>query len=222
VRRFEFAVDRRHAHAVNEVFADLRRLRVMAIAASIIAATGTALLIWLDHPWAYLLAVAFVLGAVTALWVALWTPHRSSIDKLYADGELVPAVVSETHPSGVVLLALVDVSKPDATDPRYAFVIRKVRDLPGHQMRAGERVPSVAVRTDRAPRQVGERWQSVSAMPIAWGTRDGTVIERACAAISETEWRLLTDNLALTDKVRRTSTKRLLLDPHQLPDDLGA
>jgi hypothetical protein len=222
VRRFEFAVDRRHAHAVNEVFADLRRLRVMAIAASIIAATGTALLIWLDHPWAYLLAVAFVLGAVTALWVALWTPHRSSIDKLYADGELVPAVVSETHPSGVVLLALVDVSKPDATDPRYAFVIRKVRDLPGHQMRAGERVPSVAVRTDRAPRQVGERWQSVSAMPIAWGTRDVTVIERACAAINETEWRLLTDNLALTDKVRRTSTKRLLLDPHQLPDDLGA
>jgi hypothetical protein len=222
VRRFEFAVDRRHAHAVNEVFADLRRLRVMAIAASIIAATGTALLIWLDHPWAYLLAVAFVLGAVTALWVALWTPHRSSIDKLYADGELVPAVVSETHPSGVVLLALVDVSKPDTTDPRYAFVIRKVRDLPGHQMRAGERVPSVAVRTDRAPRQVGERWQSVSAMPIAWGTRDGKVIERACAAINETEWRLLTDNLALTDKVRRTSTKRLLLDPHQLPDDLGA
>lgn len=98
MRRFEFAVDRGHAHAVNEVFADLRRLRIMAIGAALIAATGTAYLIWLDHPWAYLLAVAFALGAVTALWVALWTPRHSSIDKLYADGELVPAVISESHP----------------------------------------------------------------------------------------------------------------------------
>ncbi|WP_051022097.1 DUF3239 domain-containing protein [Nocardia pneumoniae] len=222
MRRFEFAVDRRHAHAVNEVFADLRRLRLMAIAAAVVAAAGTAFLIWLDHTWAYLLAVAFALGAVTALWVALWTPRHSSIDKLYADGELVPAVVSETYPSGVVLLALVDVSAPETSDPRYALVIRKVRTLPGHQAKAGERVPSVAVRTDRAPRQVGERWQSVSAMPIAWGTTDGTVIERARAAISEVEWRLLTDNLALADKVRRTTTKRLLLDPHQLPGELGS
>ncbi|TQM28933.1 DUF3239 domain-containing protein [Nocardia bhagyanarayanae] len=221
MRRFEFAVDRRHAHAVNEVFADLRRLRIAAIAAAVIGATVTAYLIWLNHPWSYLLAVAFALGTVTALWVALWAPHRSSIDRLYADGELVPAVVSETYPTGVVLLALVDVSTPEATDPRYALVIRKVRDLPGHEKRAGERVPSVAIRTDRAPRQVGERWQSVSAMPIAWGTRDDRVIARARAAISEVEWRLLTDNLALAAQVRRTSAKRLLLDPQQLPDDLG-
>ncbi|WP_067472202.1 DUF3239 domain-containing protein [Nocardia amamiensis] len=221
MRRFEFAVDRRHAHAVNEVVADLRRLRLMAIAAAVVAATGTTFLIWLNHTWAYLLAVAFALGAVTALWVALWTPRHSSIDKLYADGELVPAVVSETYPSCVVLLALVDVSTPETRDPRYALVTRKVRKLPGHKAEAGERVPSVAVRTDRAPRQVGERWQSVSAMPIAWGTTDGSVIERARAAISEVEWRLLTDNLALADKVRRTATKRLLLDPHQLPGELG-
>ncbi|MEU2257509.1 DUF3239 domain-containing protein [Nocardia xishanensis] len=221
MRRFEFAVDRRHAHAVNEVFADLRRLRIVAIAAAVVSAAVTAYLVWLDHPWSYLLAVASALGAVTSLWVALWAPHRSSIDRLYADGELVPAVVSETYPSGVVLLALVDVSTPEAADPRYALVTRKVRDLPGHQKRAGERVPSVAIRTDRAPRQIGERWQSVSAMPIAWGTRDGQVIDRARAAISEVEWRLLTDNLALAAQVRRTSAKRLLLDPQQLPDDLG-
>ncbi|MBF6165412.1 DUF3239 domain-containing protein [Streptomyces gardneri] len=223
MRRFEFAVDREHAHAVNEVFADLRRLRLMAIAAAVVAASGTALLIWLNHTWAYLLAVAFALGAVTALWVALWTPRHSSIDKLYADGELVPAVVSEARPSGaVVLLALVDVSTPETDEPRYALVTRKVRALPGHEAKAGERVPSVAVRTDWAPRQVGERWQSLSAMPISWGTTDGSVIARARAAISETEWRLLADNLGLAEKVRNTTTKRLLLDPQHLPGDLGS
>nr|WP_232542267.1 DUF3239 domain-containing protein [Nocardia bovistercoris] len=176
----------------------------------------------MNHPWSYLLAVAFALGAVVALWVTLSAPHRAGIDRLYADGELVPAVVSETNPSGVVLLALVDVSGPEAGDSRYALVTRKVRDLPGHHKRAGERVPSVAVRHERAPRQVGERWQVVSAMPIAWGTRDARVIEQARAAISEVEWRLLTDNLELAAKVRTTSAKRLLLDPQQLPGDLGS
>jgi hypothetical protein len=222
VRRFEFAVDRSHAHAVNEVFADFRRLRILAIAAAVVAAAGTAFLIWLNHPWAYLLAIAFALGAVTALWVALWTPWHSSIDKLYADGELIPAVVSEARPTGLVLLALVDVSTPESEAPRYALVTRKVRTLPGHEPKAGERVPSVAVRTDRAPRQVGERWQSVSAMPIAWGTTDDAVIARARAAISEAEWRLLTDNLGLAEKVRRAAAKRLLLDPDQLPGELGS
>ncbi|CAM4502709.1 DUF3239 domain-containing protein [Nocardia ninae] len=222
MRRFEFPVDRKHAHAVNEVFADQRRLRIMALAAAVVATACAAYLIWLDHPWAYLLAVAFVLGAVVALWVAFWTARHASIDKLYTDGELVPAVVSETYPSSVVLLALVDVAKPGAADSRYALVIRRVRALPGHAAEAGERVPAVAVRTDRAPRQVGERWQSVSAMPIAWGTTDAEVIERARAAISDIEWRLLTDNLALTDKVRRAPAKRLLLDPDQLPGDLGS
>jgi len=178
----------------------------------------TALLVRLDHPWSYLLAVASALGTIIALWVALRAPRRSSIEHLYAAGELVPAVVSHIRPRAVVLLALVDVAGPAAPGPRYALVTRRVRALPGHEKRPGERVPAVAVRIDTAPRQVGERWQSVNAMPIAWGTTDAAVIERARAAITEAEWRLLADNLALAEKVRRTTAKRLLLDPRQLPD----
>ncbi|WP_280498496.1 DUF3239 domain-containing protein [Nocardia cyriacigeorgica] len=222
MRRFEFVVDRSHAHAVNEVVADLRRLRISAVIAAAVVAAVTGYLVWLNHPWSYLLAVASALGAVTALWVALWAPRRSRIDKLYAEGELVPAVVSHTYPSGMVLLALVNVARPDSSETRYALVVRKVRALPGHEAKAGERVPSVAVRGDHAARAVGELRQAVNAMPIAWGTRDGNVIERARAAISEVEWRLLSDNLALADKVRRSSAKRLLLDPQQLPGDLGS
>ncbi|MEU0540004.1 DUF3239 domain-containing protein [Nocardia sp. NPDC005978] len=219
MRRFEFAVDREHARAVNEVVADLRRLRVVAIGAAVLLGVGTAYLVWLDHPWSYLLAVAFALGAATSLFIGLWTPHRGRVDKLYAAGELVPAVVSEINGRGVLLLALVKLAKPSSDGPRYALVTRSVRTLPGHHARAGERVPAVTVRVDRAPGSVDLR-QTVSAMPIAWGTRDLNVIERARAAIREVEWQLLTDNLDLAAKARRVDAKRLLLDPQQLPEEM--
>ncbi|MFE3542548.1 DUF3239 domain-containing protein [Nocardia sp. NPDC059177] len=220
MRRFEFVVDREHAHAVNETFTGLRRLRLVALLVAALAVAATAALLWSGQAWGYLLAVVCVLAAAIALWVALWTPHRSSIEKLYQDGPLVPAVVSESEPSGIVLLALVDIAEPTAPTRSWALITRKVRALPGHAPQRGERVPAVAVRTDRAPRQVGERWQLVTAMPISWGTRDQAVIDRAAAAITELEWRLLAENLALAARVKRTATKRLLLDPHQLPAGL--
>ncbi|GGN84891.1 DUF3239 domain-containing protein [Nocardia rhizosphaerihabitans] len=221
MRRFEFVVDREHAHAVNETFTGLRRMRVVALLVAGLAVAATTALLGSGQAWGYLLAVVCVLVAAIALWVALWTPHRSSIEKLYQDGALVPAVVTETEGSGIVLLALVDVAEPTAATRSWALITRKVRTLPGHAPEPGERVPAVAVRTDSAPRQVGERWQLVTAMPIAWGTRDSAVIERARGEITEVEWQLLAANLSLAARVRRTATKRLLLDPQQLPGDLG-
>ncbi|MFC8047607.1 DUF3239 domain-containing protein [Nocardia sp. NPDC057353] len=221
MRRFEFVVDHRHAHAVNEVVAELRRRRLLAAVAAVLAGAATAWLVWLNHPWSYLLAVAFALGFVVAVWVVLWSGRLATVDRLY-EGELVPAVVSATVKSGVVLLALVNVAGPEAPGPRYALVTRKVRALPGHRAAEGERVPAIAVRTDGAPRQVGQRWSIVSVMPIAWGTADEAVLERARDAIGAAEWRLLTENLELAAKVRSSTFKRLLLDPQQLPDELGA
>ncbi|RDI61446.1 DUF3239 domain-containing protein [Nocardia pseudobrasiliensis] len=219
MRRFEFAVDREHARAVNEVVHDIRRMRVLALAAAIVLGLGTAGLIWLNHPYSFLLAIAFALGTIIALFVAVWTPYRSRIEKLYAEGELVPAVVSGKNPKGVTLLALVNLAKPEA-DPRYALITRVVRSLPGHGGGPGEQVPAVTVRADRVPRSVADLRQVVSAMPIAWGTRDTGVIDRARAAISEVEWRLLADNLEVADKVQGKDSKYLLLDPQQLPEEL--
>ncbi|MGA6207159.1 DUF3239 domain-containing protein [Nocardia testacea] len=222
MRRFEFAVDRRHAHAVNEVVAGRRRVRVSAVLAALAAAAATAYLVRLGHPWSYPLALACALGAATALWVALWAPRRAGIDRLYAEGELVPAVVSRVQARGAVLLALVNLARRDSGEQRYALITKKVRHLPGHRVAEGERIPAVAVRGDRTTRSIGERWLPVETMPIAWGTADTVVIERARAAIAENEWRLLTDNLALADEVQRSAAKRLLLDPGQLPEGLGA
>lgn len=218
-RAFEFVVDREHARAVNEVVADTRKLRVLAFTTTVVLGLGTAGLIWLDHPYSFLLAVAFGLGTVTSLFVALWTPHRARIEKLYAEGELVPAIVSDRHPRGALLLALVNLAKSGAA-PRYALITRTVRSLPGHRSWPGEQIPSVTVRADRAPLSVGGLRQSVGAMPIAWGTRDPEVIARARDAIPAAEWKLLADNRSLADKVRTADFGRLLLDPHQLPEEL--
>jgi hypothetical protein len=219
VRRFEFAVDREHARSVNEVAATIRRARVIAFAIAIALGMSTAALIRLGHPYSFLLAVAFALGTVTALFVAVRSPYRSRVDKLYAAGELVPAVVSEQDPKGPTLLALVNIAKPDAV-PAYALIARGVRALPGHRVQEGEQVPAVTVRTDLASRSVGDLRQPVTTMPIAWGTRDRGVIDRARAAISDAEWTLLADNLTLAAKVLAAESKRLLLDPRQLPEDL--
>ena len=222
MRHFDFTVDRRHVHAVNEVVVGRRRLRLAALIATLVCATATAYLVRLGHAWSYPLALACALGAATALWVALWAPRRTGIARLYADGELIPAVVSGFHSRGAVLLALVNVARRDSGESRYALVTKKVRRLPGHRFAPGERVPAIAVRGDLTARTIGERWLPVDTMPIAWGTPDGVVIERARGAIDEIEWRLLADNLALADQVQRSSTKRLLLDPGQLPEGLGA
>ena len=221
VRRFEFQFDQQHARAVNETLGHARRFRRGAAAAALLLGAATAGLVLNGHPWAYILAAVTALGGLTALWLAVSAPGRAgTLEKLYERGELVPAVVSEVRPRGAVLLALVDVAKPDAPSARYALVARKVRRLPGHEMKAGEHVPAVVEVTDQSARGPSVLWESVTAMPIAWATTDREVIQKARAAISDVEWRLLEDNMGLSAKVRRTRTKRILLDSDQLPDDL--
>ena len=109
---------------------------------------------------------------------------------------------------------------PPPRRPRFALVARRVRQLPGHDTSVGERVPSVLVVADRSARSPRVLWQSVTAMPIAWGTRDAEVLARAVAAIDEVEWSVLIENISLSPKVRRSRTKRILLDSGQLPDGL--
>jgi hypothetical protein len=221
MRRFEFPVDREHAKVVNETIADARRLRVIALVVALLLAAATVWLVFVAHPWSYILAAVGALGVVTAVWVAAAAPGRlSSVDRLYASGPLVPAVISEHGAGRTVLLALVDVAKPAAPQARFALVARRVRQVPGHVARVGERVPSVLVVADRSARSPRVLWQSVTAMPIAWGTRDADVLARAAAAIDEVEWSVLIENISMSPKVRRSRTKRILLDSDQLPDGL--
>lgn len=221
VRRFEFAVDRAHAKAVNETLADIRRLRVSSIIFALLLAAGAAWLFVLAHPWSYILGGVLAVSAVMSSWVSVWAPRKvGSIADLYATGDLVPAVVAETHPRGVTILALVDVAKPHISIPHYAFVVRSVRALPGHSMTEGERIPSVAVLSDRSTKSISETWQMVSPMPIAWGTRDRKVIRTATEAIDSIEWDLLRRNMSISKKVRVADNDQILIDPHDLPEEM--
>jgi hypothetical protein len=221
VRRFEFPVDVAHAKSVNETFTELRRLRMSAaLTAAVLLALGI-WFFWIATPWSYILGGVFCIGAATSLWVMVWAPKKmGSIESLYTRGDLVPAVVAETMPSGATLLSLVDVAKPGVDEPHYVLITRVVRALPGHAVERGAEVPAVSVLADRGRNTGGRTWQLVSAMPIAWGTTDAAVLARAAAEITEGEWALLHANIGLSEKVRKAKNQQLLVDPADLPEDL--
>ncbi|MFZ2526471.1 MAG: DUF3239 domain-containing protein [Rhodococcus sp. (in: high G+C Gram-positive bacteria)] len=221
MRRFEFPVDLPHAKSVNQTLAEVRSLRLSGIVVALLCAGGAAWLLTLGKPWGYIVGAVLVIAAVTSAWVALWAPRKvGSVQDLYHESPLVPAVVSEVRPRGVTLLALVDIAKPGTTDRRYALVTRNVQEVPGHQKRVGEQVPCAAVLSDRTTRNTTGSWQMVSPMPIAWGTKDAAVLREAAAAIADAEWTLLKSKVKLSEKVGATDDHRLMLDPGDLPGDL--
>lgn len=201
--------------------ADVRRLRVSAIVFTVVLVAAAVWFVYMGHLWSYVLGAVFVVVAATSLFVTVWAPSKvGSVEQLYADGPLIPAIVAETKARGVTLLALVDVAKPDAGAPHYALVTRSVRALPGHELVEGELVPSVSVLADRNTKTAGDTWQMVSPMPIAWGTTDAGVIERARAEISDAEWSLLVAKIGVFGKVRDSENQQLPVDPEDIPDEL--
>jgi hypothetical protein len=221
VRHFQFPVDVAHAKSVNETMADVRRLRVSAIVTAVVLIVAGIWFFWMAHPWSFILGAVFLITAATSLWVTVWAPRKvGTVEDLYAKGGLVPAIIAETRARGVTLLALIDIAKPDAGARHYALVTRSIRTLPGHELVEGELVPSISVLADRNKNTIGDTWQMVSPMPIAWGTTDKAIIDRATAEISDEEWALLVANIGLSAKVREADNQQLLVDPHDLPDDL--
>ncbi|SNS41032.1 Protein of unknown function [Rhodococcoides kyotonense] len=197
--------------------ADVRRLRVSAIVTAVVLIAAGIWFFWLAHPWSYILGAVFLITAATSLWVTVWAPRKvGTVEDLYAKGGLVPAVISEKRARGVTLLALIDIAKPGSETKHYALVTRSIRSLPGHELVEGELVPSISVLADRNKNTIGDTWQMVSPMPIAWGTKDKSIIDRATSEITEAEWALLVANIGLSPKVREADNQQLLIDPHDL------
>lgn len=226
VRRFEFPVDLPHAKSVNQTLADVRSLRRSAVIVAVLCAAGSVWLFLLGQPWSYIVGAVLVVAAATAVWVALWAPRKvGTIEELYHDSPLVPAMVAETRPRGLTLLSLIDIAKTDdasagAPEHHYALVTRDVQAIPGHRAKVGERVPCVAVLSDRTTRNKSGVWQMVSPMPISWATRDAAIIAKATAAIDKSEWKLLESKLTVVDEVNARTERRIELDTKELPPGL--
>ena len=167
---FQFTVDKAHAKSVNDTLADVRRLQISAVIFAIVLAAVGAWLISMGEVWSIIIGAVLAIGAASSLWVALWAPRKvGSVESLYADNPLVPAIVTEVHPRAATLTALIDIAKPAAGAPKYALVSRNVRLNP--KWRVGDRIPSVALRSDRSTRSKADTWQMVSPMPIEWEPR---------------------------------------------------
>ncbi len=210
-----------HAKSVNQTLAEVRSLRWSAVVVAALCLAVAVWLFYLGRPWSYVVGTVLLVMTATSVWVALWVPRKvGTIEELYHDSPLVPAVVAVARPRGMTLLALVDIAKPESGAHHYALVTRDVAAIPGHRARVGERVPSVAVMSDRTSKNKSEVWQMVSPMPISWGTRDQKVIADATAAIAESEWKLLKDKVAMAERISATNDRRMELEARDLPPEL--
>ncbi|MFD4367161.1 DUF3239 domain-containing protein [Rhodococcus sp. NPDC058521] len=221
MRHFEFTVDRAHAKSVNQTLKDLRQMQISAVILAVVLVAGAVFLIMVGRAWSVVLGVVLIAGAVTSLFLAVWMPRKmGSIDELYRKSPLVPAVVSESHPRALTLLALVDIAKSETGGRAYALVTRNIPTMPGLQLRIGDRMPSVALLGDRGRRSGATTWQMVSPMPIAWGTRDKATRVRADAAIDGIEWDFLASRIDESETVRNSPDQRVLLEIGELPEEL--
>lgn len=214
-RLADIPVDDAWVRKNNENLREVRRLQFSAgVLGVVVLLAGLSLLMYADFAtWAWMVAavaLAFALGCLAMIW---YIPRKmGSMARTYATSELVPAMVAEVRPRGVVLLALVDRAVDRSTGSLPALAVRNCEKLPGHDVSVGERVPSVAVVGNRNARGGDNTYQFISPMPVAWATPDTGAIRRLAREIPGAEWERLRQSLDRADEVSSRPTSLLPLD----------
>ncbi|MGL4306499.1 MAG: DUF3239 domain-containing protein [Mycobacteriaceae bacterium] len=224
MRTFIFDIDQPHLRAVNETRAQIRGLQISAIIFGCLVATGfVALALW-GKTWSIILSGLLTVISIGVVYVIVWAHKKiGSLDQLYQQSPLVPAIVAEVRPRGVTLLALVDLKNSAASltsSSRFALVTRSVRDIPGHQKIIGEKVPSVSIFGATTAKEDSNHWGSASPIPLCWGTQSTRTLLDAQLQISAAEWDLLRDNIALVSSVAREKHQTITLQDLKIPSDL--
>lgn len=214
-RLTDIPVDPAWVRKHNENLSEVRRLQWSAgiLGAIVLAAGIVALVLSGFASWAWILAAMAGLFAIGCVAMIAYIPRKmGSMEHTYATSELVPAIVAEVRPRGLTLLALVDRAVDRSAGKLPALVTRSCEKLPGHDVRVGERVPSVAVVGNRSARGGDNTYQFVSPMPIAWATGDVAALRRCEKEIPAAEWERLRQNLDRVDEVSALPTRLLPLD----------
>ncbi|WP_342319256.1 DUF3239 domain-containing protein [Corynebacterium mayonis] len=191
---FRFEVDEQYAKEHNEMLRDTRSLKLSGISLFIISLIA-GVIIWLqvapDSPWRLLGSLGLVLFGVTMLIVGILIPKSvGSAQKLYDTHPIAPAVVAKRNGTDYVLLALVNTNVDPALPPRWAVTARNIRFLPQEDAHEGAHVPVVAIGGQRSVHSK-DQWQTITPMPIAWGTPDYSVVSTARKSIPRNQWEVL-------------------------------
>lgn len=209
---FKFDVDESFAKKHNELQQNTRSLVISGIALFIICLVA-AVLIWFyvdpaSH-WHVLGSLGLALFGVMMLVVALAIPRSvGSTQSLYDAHPLAPAIITENEGTTLTLTALVNANVDPALPPRWAITSLIVHRLPNTSDSVGTKVPVAAVGAQRSTRESG-RWQTVTPMPIAWGTPDADVVAAARAAVPQQQWHAL-ERARKSDELIQLSKKSLV------------
>jgi hypothetical protein len=106
----------------------------------------------------------------------------------YRQGLLVPAIVASVEPLRIVAMA--EMQREEGQPTIWGLKRITCRELPGHLLKTGERVPCAAL--FGMPLHFGSFvWGLMEPHPLCWATGDRNVLARAEEAIDEAEWETL-------------------------------
>lgn len=209
---FNFTVDKEFAKTHNEFFRDAKRLQISAgILALIMFAIVAVMLTVADITLLTAgLGISFTIFGLLCLIMIPILPRQMGDPQQYYDlYDLAPAVIARVNARDLELLALVDASSnSDKSVP--ALAVRTVSSIPGVPREVGARVPSMAVTGVQTLRN-RDVFQEISPMPVAWGTKDRTVLRDAEKAISSSQWKKLDGLMNRIDDVHATKRNLLVL-----------
>ena len=191
---FKFEVDEAYAKQHNEMLRNTRSLVISGIALFVLSLIGAAL-VWFfvdaASPWHLLGSVGLALFGIMMLIVALMIPRSvGKTQSLYDAHPLAPAIITENAGTTVTLSALVNTNVDPAAPPRWGLTSVVVKPLPNTSDAKGTRVPVAAVGAQRSTHDKNH-WQTITPMPIAWGTPDAEVVATARKAIPQDQWNKL-------------------------------
>lgn len=216
---FQFTVDEDYARSHNEFFRDAKRLQISAAVLGVLV-IGIAAAIWFVQggatPVSLTSGFALLFFALLCFIVIPVLPRQMGKPQQYYDMyQLAPAVVAKVNPRDIVLLSLVNATAGRSRPAQPALAARTVTSIPGTAREVGARVPSMAVTGVQSPRSQG-RFEEISPMPVAWGTRDQKIWKKAESAIPAQQWKALDSLIDRVDEVVASKRSLLLLDKSDL------
>ncbi|MBN9644644.1 DUF3239 domain-containing protein [Corynebacterium mendelii] len=214
-KNFHFTVDDKHNRTYDEYYRDPKQLQMASAGLGLMIIAVGLYFAWSEgfKPGGIYALVAFGMVGLVFIAIAAVLPKKVGTPQtVYDTYPLAPAVIADIDDETIWIMALVDAATDPGNGERRGLALRAVTALPGHKKTVGERVPVTAVPGRRAVLKNRDHWAEMTLLPIAWGTPDKSVIQKASHAVPEGRWRKLKQLQPKFDEVKNTKTKLLIVD----------